>query len=44
MASSRETVLSIIGEDPFYINGLSDYRIIEFKATKKAAAIADLIA
>ena len=44
MASSRETVLSIIGEDPFYINGLSDYRIIEFNATRKAAAIADLIA
>jgi uncharacterized protein YciI len=44
MASSRETILSIIGEDPFYINGLSDYRIIEFTATKKAAAIADLIA
>ena len=44
MASSRETILSIIGEDPFYINGLSDYRIIEFNATKKAAAIADLIA
>jgi len=44
MASSREVILSIIGEDPFYINGLSDYRIIEFNATKKAAAIADLIA
>jgi uncharacterized protein YciI len=44
VASSREVILSIIGEDPFYINGLSDYRIIEFTATKKAAAIADLIA
>jgi len=38
-AASRETILSIIGEDPFYINGLSDYRIIEFNATKKAINI-----
>ena len=38
-ASSREIILSIIGEDPFYINGLSDYRIIEFTPTKKAPDI-----
>jgi len=42
-AASRETILSIIGEDPFYINGLADYRIIEFTATKKAANIQELI-
>jgi uncharacterized protein YciI len=42
-AASRETILPIIGEDPFYINGLADYRIIEFTATKKAANIQDLI-
>ena len=34
-ASSRKRVEEIIAEDPFNINGLSDYRIIEFKATKK---------
>lgn len=43
-APSRETIQSIIGEDPFFINGLSDYRIVEFNATKKAVNINDLIA
>jgi uncharacterized protein YciI len=43
-AASREAILPIIGEDPFYINGLADYRIIEFTVTKKADNIQDLIA
>ncbi|HVW63259.1 MAG TPA: YciI family protein [Puia sp.] len=38
-APSREAIQSIIGEDPFFINGLSDYRVVEFNATKKAANI-----
>lgn len=38
-APSREVIQSIIGEDPFYINGLADYRIVEFNPTKKAANV-----
>lgn len=34
-ASGRKRIEEIIAEDPFNINGLADYRIIEFKATKK---------
>jgi uncharacterized protein YciI len=34
-ASSKKRVEEIIAEDPFNIEGLADYRITEFKATKK---------
>jgi len=34
-ASSKKRAEEIIAEDPFYTNNLADYRIIEFKATKK---------
>jgi len=34
-APGRKRVEEIIIEDPFYTNNLADYRIIEFKATKK---------
>ena len=44
IAPSREAIQSIIDEDPFFINGLSDYRIVEFNATKKALNMQDLIA
>jgi uncharacterized protein YciI len=37
-ASSRKRVEQIITEDPFKKNELADYRIIEFKATKKVKA------
>ena len=37
-ASNRKSIEKIIEEDPFNINGLADYRIIEFKATKKVKA------
>jgi uncharacterized protein YciI len=37
-ASSRKRVEEIITEDPFRKSGLADYRIIEFKATKKVKA------
>jgi len=34
-ASNRKRVEEIISEDPFNKDGLAEYRIIEFKATKK---------
>lgn len=35
-ADSRAEVDSIIGEDPFYQNGASEYEVIEFSPTKHA--------
>ena len=32
-AESREAVEDIIAEDPFHINGIADYRIVEFTPT-----------
>ncbi len=32
-ADSREAVHAIIAEDPFYINGIADYQIVEFTPT-----------
>ncbi len=32
-ASDRETVNSIISQDPFKINGIADYRIVELTPT-----------
>ncbi|MBZ5858592.1 YciI family protein [Flavihumibacter profundi] len=40
-ASNRQEVEAIVAEDPFKINDLADYRIIEFKATKKIKAYDD---
>jgi uncharacterized protein YciI len=40
-AANRQEVEAIIAEDPFNINGLATYRIIEFKATKKVKAYDD---
>jgi uncharacterized protein YciI len=34
-AGSRKEVEDIIAQDPFNINKLAEYRIIEFRATKK---------
>lgn len=33
MADSREAVDAIISEDPFNINGIADYQIVEFNPT-----------
>lgn len=35
-ADSREAVEAIIAEDPFHINGIADYRIVEFSPTMVA--------
>ncbi|MCG7857423.1 YciI family protein [Flavihumibacter sp.] len=40
-ATSKAEIEKIISEDPFNINGLANYRIIEFKATKKIKAFDD---
>lgn len=32
-AESRETVSAIIAEDPFHINSIADYQIVEFTPT-----------
>lgn len=32
-ADSREAVDAIIAEDPFHINGIADYQIVEFTPT-----------
>lgn len=35
-AESRETVSAIIAQDPFHINGIADYQIVEFTPTLSA--------
>jgi len=42
-ANSKQEIGEILKEDPFYVNTLADYRVIEFTASKKAANIQDLI-
>jgi uncharacterized protein YciI len=42
-AASKEEIADIIREDPFHINGLSDYRVIEFTASKRSDRAGDLI-
>ncbi len=32
-ANSREVVEDIIAEDPFHINGIADYQVVEFTPT-----------
>jgi uncharacterized protein YciI len=33
---SRQHIEAIVEEDPFYRNGLADFRIIEFRASQRA--------
>lgn len=40
LASSKKEIEKIIAEDPFYQNKMADYRIIEFKATRKTKKFA----
>jgi uncharacterized protein YciI len=35
VADSRETIERIVQEDPFYRDGLADFRIIEFRASQR---------
>jgi len=39
VGASRERIQSIVEEDPFYVKGLADFRIIEFRASQRAKDI-----
>jgi hypothetical protein len=43
VADSRTEIEVIVKEDPFYTNGLADFRIIEFRASQRANDIQKLI-
>ena len=36
VGKSRQEIQSIIEEDPFYREGLADFRIVEFRASQRA--------
>lgn len=36
VGQSRRQIETIIEEDPFYVRGLADFRIIEFRASQRA--------
>ena len=39
VGKSRRHIEAIVEEDPFYARGLADFRIIEFRASQRAADI-----
>ena len=39
VGKSRRQLQAIVEEDPFYVRGLADFRIIEFRASQRAADI-----
>jgi uncharacterized protein YciI len=39
VGKNRQQVEAIVQEDPFYTRGLADFRIIEFRASQRAADI-----
>jgi uncharacterized protein YciI len=36
---TREQIEAIVREDPFHVHGLADFRIIQFRASQRAADI-----
>ncbi|MGH8545530.1 MAG: YciI family protein [Gammaproteobacteria bacterium] len=44
VGKSRQAIETIIHEDPFYEQGLADFRIIEFRASQRADDISKRIA
>ena len=36
IAKSRHMIEAIVREDPFYVRGLADFRIIQFRASQRA--------
>lgn len=40
---SKKEVEDVIARDPFYVNGIADYEIIEFMPTKSTKSLKDLI-
>jgi uncharacterized protein YciI len=43
LGESREEVESLVREDPFVARGLADFRVIEFRASQRAASIDALL-
>jgi len=39
VGTSRRQIEAIVEEDPFYVHGLADFRIIEFRASQRAKDI-----
>jgi uncharacterized protein YciI len=39
VGKSRRHIEAIVEEDPFYARGLADFRIIEFRASQRAADV-----
>jgi uncharacterized protein YciI len=39
VGKSRQQIQAIVEEDPFYEHGLAEFRIIEFRASQRAADI-----
>ena len=39
VGTSRRQIEAIVEEDPFYVRGLADFRIIEFRASQRAKDI-----
>jgi uncharacterized protein YciI len=44
VGDSRKQIEAIAGEDPFYVRGLAEVRIVEFRASQKADDIQSRIA
>ena len=36
VGDSRRQIEAIVAEDPFYVRGLADFRVIEFRASQRA--------
>ncbi len=43
VGKTRAEIEAIAGEDPFYKKGLAEFRIIEFRASQRAADVAQRI-
>jgi uncharacterized protein YciI len=39
VGTSRRQIEAIVEDDPFYVHGLADFRIIEFRASQRAKDI-----
>jgi uncharacterized protein YciI len=44
VADSRERIEAVVAEDPFHVHGLADFRIVEFRASQRAADLPTRIA
>ena len=44
VGANRTEIEAIVAEDPFHVHGLADFRIVEFRASQRAADIQQRIA